>query len=226
MTNPIQKIDLAAESPRFAAALEKERLLGLHLAKLDARIAAAQDGLRALSHSVDDRAEAMLAATDLDSVAAGGEAVLRDELAKLASDRQTTIRAQTMARSETGQAKGEVSVEVCRGLLPAYRARVDALAKALLACHAAHAAVDELTGELDRAGVQWTGQLRPVPIKFLRQIDRNDALPAWFLECRRYRLTDVEFPENWTRLWNKPPPAEPPPLHDDSSMILKFFRKR
>jgi hypothetical protein len=223
----IPKIDLAASSPRFAAALRKERQLGLHLETIDGRIAAAHAGLAALSHSRDERAVEMLSATDLDAVASGGEAGLRDELGRLEGDRRTTLRAMDLARQETAQARGEASAKVCRELLPEYRARVDELARALLVAHRAHAEMDALTNELDRAGAGWTGQLRPMPIKFFREVGFSDPLPAWIREARLHRLTDVEFPENWVRLWNTPPPVEEALDHDGDSMsISRFFRKR
>lgn len=223
----VRKIDLAEVSPRFAAALRKERQLGLHLETIDGRIAAAHAGLTALSHSRDERAVEMLSATDIDALPAGGEAELRDEISHLGCNRRTTLRAIDLARSETAAARGEASSKVCRELHPEYRARVDALARALIDAYEAHAAVAELTDELDRAGAGWTGLLHPMALKFFRQTGYSDELPAWLREARQHRLTDVEFPGVWVRAWNTPPPAEEPiDRSGDVTSIVKFFRKR
>lgn len=223
----LPKIDLAATSARFAAALATEARLGLHLAKLDARIAAAQASLRALASDEDSRAAAMLSSTDLDTASTGGEAGLRDEINRLSGDRSTTLRAIGLARQETSSARGEASAEVCRGLLPEYRERVDALAHALLATYEAHRAVDALTDSLDLAGAGWTGILRPMPIKLFRETGFSDALPSWIREAKLHRLTSAEFPVEWVRAWNTPAPAEAPLDHSGDGMsIVKYFRRR
>lgn len=196
--------ELSSVSPRFAAAVAKVKQVEDRLAELDARIASTQERLQGLPAS-DADALALLAASDMDAAATGGQAALIDEVNRLAGDRRTARRALDMAVLELRAARGEASTSICRDLLPEYRRRVDALARALLAAHEAHRDLEALTDALDALDIGWPGTLPPMQIRFLGDVARDGLLPGWIIEARARGLTSAELPAAWVRAWASRP---------------------
>lgn len=200
---------LAGASPRYAEAVAKVAKLEGRLASLDQRLDKTNSDLSELLNGGDAAARALLDSDDMAAVATGGAAGLIAERDRLAGDQATTLRAIDLARGEVRQARGEASAEICKGLLPAYRAHVDRLARALLAAYAAHRDLEALTDSLDEGGIGWAGFLPPAQVPYLRDVAHDDQFPAWLREVREHGLTTVELPDGWARAWGMRPLGAP-----------------
>jgi hypothetical protein len=200
---------LESVSPRFVEAVRKLARVEAHLASLDQRIAATRSALSEMLNNGDAAARALLDADDMGAAGTGGQAALIDEVNRLAGDRRTAMRALDLARLETRAARGEASGEVCKGLLPGYRAKVDRLARALLAAYAAHRDLEALTDDLDAAEIGWAGCLPPMQIPYFRDFARDGQFPLWLIEAREHGLTDVDLPADWVRAWGMRPQGAP-----------------
>jgi hypothetical protein len=89
-------------------------------------------------------------------------------------------RAKRLLSEHTAQRRSEISAGICRQLAPEYKARVHAVATALLKAHQAQLDLDALTNELNAKDVAWVGALEPMsPTLLGAPYDNGSPLAFW-----------------------------------------------
>jgi hypothetical protein len=89
-------------------------------------------------------------------------------------------RAKRLLSQYMVERRSEVSVEICRSLEQQYKARVRAVATALLQAHEAQIALDSLASELTARDVAWVGALEPMaPVMLGHPQDNGGPLAHW-----------------------------------------------
>ena len=107
---------------------------------------------------------------------------LRARLKAIAAERVDLRAAIDIASQRLAAARFGASRTICAEVAPSYADRVQAVAKTLLAAHAAHNELLELIDDLNREDVVWTGEMAPM------QADRvlghqSGRLAVWLREA-------------------------------------------
>lgn len=153
---------LADADPTYAAAKELVARLKASSAKLDAE---ENELMHRLAHrpaaaEKTGRVAMLLGdATPEEDEAPDG---VRARLKAIAAERVDLRAAIEIAQDRLAKARFGASRAICAEVAPTYAERVKTLADALLAAHAAHAALLSITNELSAQDVAWTGHLAPL----------------------------------------------------------------
>ncbi|MER9687143.1 hypothetical protein [Mesorhizobium sp. M0139] len=116
---------------------------------------------------------------------------IRARLTEINSLRRDTRAALDIATARLQQARHAASKAICDSVATEYRARVQALAEALVTAHEANASLAEITNALEAADVAWVGILPPAPARMLgAPHDRGNRVGIWLREAASAGLID------------------------------------
>ena len=191
------------EDPVYAAEVAKLNSFKLELSELDAQISGANMEL------ADARREGGLNAA-ADRLLAG-DSTDTDELIKRLSESQEGMRRRFRVltvvverqRKIAGEALSRVSIAICEEHKPEHEAVVRQLAEALVVAAQAAEREHEFRDRLKQAGIFFSGTLRPMPFRDLRDpVDYSSMLANWFRSgVNQGPLSVDDVPTEWREGW-------------------------
>lgn len=190
------------EDPVYAAEITKLNSFKLELSELDVQISGANIEL------ADARRESGLNAA-ADRILAGDST--DSELIRSLTESQEAMRRRYRVltvvverqRKIVGEALNRVSIKICEELRPEYEAVGRDLAEALVVAAQAAEREHEFRDRLKQAGVFFSGTLRPMPFRDLRDPgDYSSILANWFREGVTHGSLSVDdVPKEWREGW-------------------------
>ena len=192
------------EDPGYAAEMAKLNRFKLELSELDAQISGANTEL------ADARRGGALNAA-ADRVLAGGDSTDADELIRSLTESQDAMRRRyrvlkvVVERQQkiVGEALTRASMTICEELRPEHEAVVRELAEALVVAAQAAERERQFRDRLKQAGIYFSGTLRPMPFRDLREpADYSSRLANWFRDgVNQGPLSVDDVPSEWREGW-------------------------
>ena len=174
------------DSADYASAAEKATELRASLTELEREEDSLRDRLRerpATPAASNRKVAALLGdeVNEADPMADG----IHGRLAAIAGEKRDLRAAIQIAEQRQAAARLAASKEICEQLKPEHDAALAALARALVAAHAAHKAREDLRHRLQAADLSWTGLLSPDGARhLLGDVRDNQGALARFLRDR------------------------------------------
>lgn len=180
------------DDERYSKAEDKLTELTNRAGALERQRTALAQGLnsRVVRDEMTDRARALLADDAIPRPEADRTRV-RQDLETIHDQLAVVRRAIELQRQVVDEERRRVSREICTRLRPRHRAIVQRLAAALRELAAANAEEEDFRRALADAGVEFTGELRPMPVSHIGRLeDDYSGASYWLREAKEHGLLD------------------------------------
>lgn len=206
-----KRVSLEQAEPKLGTARGKLAKLQAERDRAEARIAEINGELASHSMRRADRvtveAQRLLAGSGEESETseASRMAALREESDRLREHRQVLDRAIELQRREIDELECRASQAVCRDLLPDYRQRVEAVARAMIDLGDAWLALLALREQLREAGVRETSYLHQTfACPTGDPHDATSRMAWWLQDAAGAGLIDPKMiPAEWRKAWER-----------------------